>query len=108
MCAFNLEWNMPFVNPVSWNSDDIEMKSIVPGVSFDEVLQDSDWYDGVPMVYYGFAAYTLNGYRFRKIMWQAVYQSGYLASDMPKMVSEALEVDTGILEKLEEGIKSYM
>ena len=45
-------------------------------------------------------AYTLDAVRFREIMRQAVLQAGYIASDMPMMVSETLGVDTWILEKL--------
>jgi len=106
-CAFNLEDNMDYAAAVRWDADDIQIDS-EKDLTFARVLDSSSWLDGVPVVYYGFASYTLDAYRFREIMHQAVLQGGYLASDMPKMVSEALEVDTGILETLEEGIKSYM
>ena len=98
---------MNYVSAVAWNQDDIQIDS-EKDLTFARVLDSSSWLGGVPMVYYGFASYTLDAHRFQEIMHQAVLQGGYLASDMPKMVSEALEVDTGILEKLEEGIKSYM
>ena len=106
-CAFNLDVNMDYAAAVPWDEDDIQIDS-EKDLTFARVLDSSSWLDGVPVVYYGFASYTLDAHRFQEIMHQAVLQGGYLASDMPMMVSEALEVDTGILEKLEEGIKSYM
>ena len=107
-CAFNLDVNMNDVNSVPWDSDDITIGDSVKELTFERVLHLSSYLNGVPMVYYGFAAYTLDAARFREIMHQAVLQAGYIASDMPMMVSETLSVHTWILEKMRRGIESYV
>ena len=107
-CAFNLDVNMQSVNAVQWNEDDITIGDSVKELTFERVLHNSSYLNGVPMVYYGFAAYTLDAARFREIMHQAVLQAGYIASDMPMMVSETLSVHTWILEKMRRGIESYV